>query len=659
MPLKNLSGTAEISDVGIKKHFVSAELWQPLFELVWNGLDARAHQVSVHIEDTELGGTDVVTVLDNGDGINIDNISDNFGRFNDSNKKGDAGLHGSHGRGRLAFHIVAERATWWTKVGDKDAVIQIFAKNIKHFEGELIGGVNQHHALAGYKSGTYVELTNFHKNLPKVSTLQEKFSVEFGWYLALHKDRRISLNGEEVKVPKHDLTEKQATAGGVEFDIKVIRWDDRPTSEKSYIYLLDSKGTIRHKQLSSFNFKSNFYVSVYVQSPWADNFRESGKDLLSPNSVSADSEPWKELENPLREIVDAIHDDFLRLYVEEEIQKYEDTGVFPVYPGMPAPYVAWRETNARNLVRAVYMSDPTLMGSLNKKQKKVMVRLFDRLSVSNENDALFEIIKEVLELDDKNLKTLAQQLQHTRLEHIISTIELLRRRQLAVDQLRLLMNDHYREVLETPDLQQIIENNTWLFGNQYETIGAEEDTFSSVARNLRAQLKNANKIDEDDVEEETDIPGVQRQTDLFLYRQLPALDSRNQQYFRCIIIEIKRPGIALNKKHLRQLEDYADIIKKHPAFASEHMHFELVLVGRKISSADTEIKSRLDNQLHRGELGLVAEDKQMKRYVLNWYTLLDGIELTYGHLLKTLELQRNALDGAEKDELVADLQKTA
>lgn len=41
------------------------------------------------------------------------------------------------------------------------------------------------------------------------------------------------------------------------------------------------------------------------------------------------------------------------------------------------------------------------------------------------------------------------------------------------------------------------------------------------------------------------------------------------------------------------------------------------------------------------------------------YTLLDGIELTYGHLLKTLEIQRNALDGAEKDELVADLQKTA
>lgn len=89
------------------------------------------------------------------------------------------------------------------------------------------------------------------------------------------------------------------------------------------------------------------------------------------------------------------------------------------------------------------------------------------------------------------------------------------------------------------------------------------------------------------------------------------------------------------------------------------MHFELVLVGRKISNADTEIQSRLDNQIHRGELGLVAEDKRMKRYVLNWYTLLDGIELTYGHLLKTLELQRNTLAGAQKDELVAELQKTA
>jgi hypothetical protein len=87
------------------------------------------------------------------------------------------------------------------------------------------------------------------------------------------------------------------------------------------------------------------------------------------------------------------------------------------------------------------------------------------------------------------------------------------------------------------------------------------------------------------------------------------------------------------------------------------MQFELILVGRKISSADFEIKSRLKNQLAHGEMGLVSIDDRMKRYVMNWYTLLDSFELSHGHLLKTLELKREALSPSTKDELVRELQQ--
>ena len=87
------------------------------------------------------------------------------------------------------------------------------------------------------------------------------------------------------------------------------------------------------------------------------------------------------------------------------------------------------------------------------------------------------------------------------------------------------------------------------------------------------------------------------------------------------------------------------------------MHFELVLVGRKISNADMEIQSRLRNQLGRGELGLVSDDPRMKRYVLNWYTLLDSFELSNTFMLDKLKMQRLALEEASKDELVAELQK--
>lgn len=271
--------------------------------------------------------------------------------------------------------------------------------------------------------------------------------------------------------------------------------------------------------------------------------------------------------------------------------------------------------------------------------------------------SLFEVLNSVLDLDDKSVRTLADQLKQTTLENVIATIEILQRRQVAASKLRVLMNDHYCDVLETPDLQKIIENNTWLFGPGYETLRAEEDTFTKITKHLREKIPQIDNIGADDVDDEADIDGARRRTDLFLARRVPTVDSDGRKVYRCVIVEIKRPGISLNVKHLRQLDDYANIIKKHAEFGSEKMRFELILIGRKISSADTEIKSRLNGQIARGELGLVSDDPRMKRYVLNWYTLLDSFELANGFLLEQLKLKRGLFEASTKEELVEELQE--
>ncbi len=307
----------------------------------------------------------------------------------------------------------------------------------------------------------------------------------------------------------------------------------------------------------------------------------------------------------------------------------------------------------------MYVADPALFQSLNKKQRKILIRLLHRLSVSNENEALYEVLNGVLDLDSDALTRLANQLQRTTLENIVATIETLQRRHHAVEQLRELMNVHYKTVRETPDLQKIIENNTWLFGSRYETLGAEEDTFTRIAKSLRDKVPGIKTIDNNDMEEDDaeDMEGVNRQTDLFLARKFPTLDSAGNQVFRCIIIEIKRPGVALNVKHLRQLDDYAAILMKYPEFSSEVLRFELVLVERKISATDVEIKSRLQGQIARGEQGLVSDDPRIKRYVLNWYTLLDTFELSNSFMLTQLRLKRDSLAKASREELISSLQR--
>ncbi|MGS0740457.1 ATP-binding protein [Glaciimonas sp. GG7] len=652
----DLSGIAEISDEGIKKHFKNIEPCAAIFELAWNGLDANASIVDIGIRDNKMDFIDSVYVHDNGDGIDFENMKDNFGKFNDSHKKEDAGQHGSHGRGRLAFHRTCHEATWHTKSLKGHAKIKIEGTNIKHYSAKKIDAQYQHNALRDCTKGTFIELSNFHENLPALDKLHEYFSTEFGWYLALNPDRIIRINGNNVTVPGHEIHEEKVTIDTVIFNVKIIRWFEKPSSEKSFTYLLNGAGNTVHKQLSSFNQKANFFTSIYIQSSWADDFSVEGVNLFTAPTHTTDSDEWKKLIRSVNDFAQRVYEDFLRQFVDAEIEKYVTDGIFPEYKGVEAGQAAYRLINTKIIVKSIYTADPTVFNSLNKKQRKVIIRLLDRIAVSNENDAIFEILDSVLDLDKNSLDLLEMQLKTTQLENIVSTIEVLRQRQSAVNKLRELMNVHFKDVLETPDLQKIIESNTWLFGHRYETIGAEEDTFTKIAKDLWDGISGIDTIEDGDVEGGATIEGAKRQTDLFLARKILTHDSFGEQKYRCIIIEIKRPGIALNKKHLRQLDDYADIIKRHPEFNSELMHFELILIGRKISSTDTEIASRMKSQIPKGEMGLVSDDDRMKRYVLNWYTLLDRFEISNDFMLKNLNLRRDSLSNWSKDELVENLQ---
>ncbi|EHD4633484.1 DNA mismatch repair protein, partial [Salmonella enterica] len=438
---------------------------------------------------------------------------------------------------------------------------------------------------------------------------------------------------------------------------RAIRWANKPATEKSFIYLINSDGKIVHKETSKFNKKRDFYLSVFISSPWADTFSMHGDDIFSSAKSNSDSKAWKYVLKHAHDFSQEIYEDYLRILVEKAILKFEEEGVFPTYKEYEKDYAEWKLNNIKRVVRDIYIADPQILVNLTTKQKKIFIRLLDNILVSNKNEDLFSILESVLDLDSDDLSRFAAQLKRTRLDNIISAIEELQKRRFAVEKLKLIMNEHYRDVLETPDLQKIIENNTWLFGERYETLGAEEDTFTKIAKSLRDSVRGINEVDSYDVDAEEDIPGASRQTDLFLARRIPTLDSNGNKIFRCIIIEIKKPSISLNVKHLRQLEDYAAIIKRHPEFSSQNLHFELILIGRTISSRDIEIPTRLANYSNRGDVGLVSEDANMKRYVKNWYTIFDTFELTNSFMLERLKMERNLIERNSREELVRELQE--
>lgn len=655
---QKIVGSTLINTEGIKKHFKTVEPWKAIAELVWNGFDAGATAVNVQLHENDLNSVVRITVIDNGSGIDLSSHEDTFGRFNDSRKKNDENLHGANGRGRLAFHRLCASAVWYSYSANGAAKISIDSNTIKDYSGVPIATSELPSPLSEKSTGTLVELLKIHDGVVSAQQLETHFQTEFGWYLAFNAQKKLSINGSEISLPAHTEKKFSHVVDEVMFEGSVVVWHDKPNSEKSYAYVLDSDGKCVGRRLSAFNHKGPFHSSAYVKSDWADNFSPDGPSITHPDAVGFESDVWRKLWKELTRITHELYVNFLSSQFEKEISSYVTDGIFPTYAGLDPQYKVWRFENTKRILRAIYEADPIALGSLNKKQKKLIVRLLDKLAISNENDAIFDVLNSVLELSPEAVETFASQLKRTSLENIVATIEILQKRSDVIDGLRVIMNDHYTDVLETPDLQNIIENNTWLFGHQYETLGAEEDNFTKIAKNLRQKLKSLNDIDEHDLDAEdvVHIAGAKRQTDLFLVRQIPSFDSFGNQIYRCVIIEIKRPSISLNKKHLRQLDDYADIVKDHPDFNSSRMHFELILIGRKISSMDKEIGSRLHNQLSKGQMGLVSEDERMKRYVLNWYTLLDGLKLSNQTMLNALKLKRENLSAVTKDELLTELQ---
>lgn len=665
-----ISGTADITHEGIRKHFTKwkREPFQAINELIANGFDAGAKRVDVIVDHNDLHGLESVTVLDNGSGVDINHCDLHFSKFNESSKHGDDDAQGAHGKGRLAFHLLCSSASWFTKCKKANAIIKVESQNLRNFTAEEIDSSNQHALLSSIDSGTCVVLKHFKENLPSDEEIRRRLETYFGWRLALDPDRELTVNGVKVEIPECRVIEKEVPVNDATFKVDFIRWINKPGDEKSYNYVVSNEGRILHRALSSFNKKPLFYLSTYARSDWFDNFDKHNTSLNFSGhaQVNENSPEFRELKKIINRISGEIYEEFLREFVDEKIEEYEAKGYFPTHKFISQEESAWRKSNTKSFVKKLYVADPSIFNNTKEKPLKILIALIDKILVSNENDTIFDVIGEILDLSESQIEVLSDQINDSSLENIISTIEILQKREFAVHKLREIMVKHYKQVLETPDLQGIIESNTWLFGNQYTILGAEEDDFQRVALNLRESIKGIGTVDENDFEPadldaDLSIDGVRRQVDLFLARKKLNFNSRGESYYQCTIIEIKKPAIALNEKHLKQIKDYARIISEHAGFSMEKMRFEIILVGRKISERDFDINSALETAEAKNEPGLVFSTKndRIKGYVKTWGTIFAEFDLSNHYLLEQLKIKRKSLETKSSDQLVDDLKSPA
>lgn len=644
----------EIGDKGVKSVLKKYKPEQSIAEYIWNGFDANATTVDVYYESNDLDGIEKIIIEDNGDGISHETLRQKFKPFFESAKEKKDNRHSSlpHGRkgvGRLTFFTFANKTTWSTRYKKNGDILEynigVTAESLKNYSG------NKTTPKKSDKSQTGTTVV-FEGIRDIEAALVEKYLKQaFGWFLELNKGKGLSLkiNGHELDY-ESIIGERDTTVfkhGKATFDVSFVRWNDHLQTEYSRYYLMDSKHSEIWKDTTKLNKKGDgFYHSVYIKSKYFDEFsfyKKQGEVEQEVSGNSNNDEEYKFLEEELVNYLRKKRNPFLKELANKLIEEYNRAGVMPTFSD--EVWEQTRKTELEEIVKGLYKVQPKIFTSSSPEQKKTFVRFLNALLESDERDQILEIVNEIVDLDPNEREELLKLLQSTKLSGIIRTIKLITDRYKIVDQLKELVFNKDLKANERDHLQPMIDENYWIFGEQFHLVTSTEAKFEKVLHEYLYLLRGEKK------KVKIDHPDKNKEMDIFLCRQNKLIDTIEN-----VVVELKSPSINLGKKEVDQVIEYMQVILAQPEFNANNMTWEFFLVGNTFDTSKWIEQLIKTNEPHgEAKKGLVHSVDKYKIYVRTWSEIFTDFECRHKFLEERLKLDRDSLSKkyASADEIVS------
>lgn len=229
-----------------------------------------------------------------------------------------------------------------------------------------------------------------------------------------------------------------------DFEVTIVQWRVSLGKEYSKYYFINSKSEEVYKENTTLNKKSdNFYHSVFIKSQYFDtfSFEEIGDEQLGLFPVKSDLE-YKILIEAINRVLLEQRKIFLKKDSNKFIDKLVEKKIYPEF-NRKSIVDTYRKQQLNDIIETLYTTEPKIFTGLNVEQQKIFIRLLNMVMDSNERDSFFNIIHEVIELDDEELKELSEVLSYTSLSNMTKTIKLIEDRLKAVQQLKeLVFNKH-------------------------------------------------------------------------------------------------------------------------------------------------------------------------------------------------------------------------
>lgn len=193
--------------------------------------------------------------------------------------------------------------------------------------------------------------------------------------------------------------------------------------------------------------------------------------------------------------------------------------------------------------------------------------------------------------------------------------------------------------LEVKHLQKILDNEFWVFGEQYRLVTTTEGQIKeAISRLAREDLGVVDYSVESNSKKELD---------LCLAKQIVTPQHDGMAKIHNIVVELKRPSVKIGKNELDQILTYKDHLLSEPICKSQNMSWDFILVGSDIGSDD--IIEQINSAATHGEKnrGLIRkvcdEGKQYSVYVRRWNDIINCEHKP------RLEFLRNKLQITPKD----------
>jgi len=618
-----------------------------LAELVWNALDADAKKIEVILDRNDLGGLSGIRVVDDGKGISAESAEHDFGNLGDSWKReaqrtslGRA-IHGKEGRGRLRFFSIAQRARWITTSQSgaefSSRTIEIHSKSLERCE------VTESDAPLATVTGTTVHLTMLKDTFDALSTpdAYRQFSTLFApyvlqypnveiWYNTFKVDPDLTIHRWQdlpqvvVKLPNRTIDDLR---------VKVIEW--KTASDTRQIHFGGEDGIVLGSQPAHVT-APGFEFSAYAYSSFFQEIAD--QNLLELEGLNAPD--FSAVVSLIRESLS----DYFRSRMSEQslgvIQDLKDQGAYP-YIGEPKDEVERRERQVFDIATYAINTHSRDFSKAETGLKKMTLTLLKE-AIKHNPDDISTILQAVVNLGKAKQSEFSALLKKTQLGNIIGASSLISDRVTTLEVLKGMVFDpkFRRSVKERGELDVLVRDHTWLFGERFHITMSETGltkVMNRVAEDL-GQKRKGRKVTKKD--------GSIGRIDCFLGRSVPHSDASKREY---LLIELKRPSLKLGRKELDQVEDYVNAIRAEPEYLHTDTTWNFYLIA---SEFEEEIHSRI-YQKDRAH-GLFLNGDNFQFWVKTWAEVVRENEARLQFVQQKLQVE---VSDNEIESRIAELQQ--